>query len=121
MWLGHDLLETPARLAKVWYLAIDSLCAVGLALPLQSDRLVPRSRGQLLCSSGFWGAQTGPNLTDRAKLGSKRHLICDGRGVPLAIQLTGANRNDPGRQSHSLMLSRLYRVNEDDHAFGQIA
>jgi len=40
------------------------------------------------------GAQTGPNPTDRAKLGSKRHLICDGRGVPLAIQLTGANRND---------------------------
>jgi transposase len=29
-----------------------------------------------------------------AKLVSKRHLICDGRGVPLAIQLTGANRND---------------------------
>jgi transposase len=42
----------------------------------------------------FGGAQTGPNPTDRAKLGSKRHLICDGRGVPLAIQLTGANRND---------------------------
>ena len=35
-----------------------------------------------------------PNPTDRAKLGSKRHLICDGRGVPLAIQLTGANGND---------------------------
>ena len=42
----------------------------------------------------FGGLQTGPNPTDRAKLGSKRHLICDGRGVPLAIQLTGANRND---------------------------
>ena len=42
----------------------------------------------------FGGQQTGPNPTDRAKLGSKRHLICDGRGVPLAIQLTGANRND---------------------------
>jgi hypothetical protein len=41
-----------------------------------------------------WGEQTGPNPTDRAKLGSKRHLICDGRGVPLAVQLTGANRND---------------------------
>ena len=41
-----------------------------------------------------WGLQTGPNPTDRAKLGSKRHLICDGRGVPLAIRLTGANRND---------------------------
>ncbi len=42
----------------------------------------------------FGGGHTGPNATDRAKLGSKRHLICDGRGVPLAIQLTGANRND---------------------------
>jgi transposase len=46
------------------------------------------------CASCFWGRQTGPNSTDRAKLGSKRHLICDGRGVPLAIQLAGANRND---------------------------
>jgi transposase len=33
-------------------------------------------------------------LVDRAKRGSKRHLICDGRGVPLAVRLTGANRND---------------------------
>ena len=40
------------------------------------------------------GEQTGPNPTDRAKRGSKRHLICDGRGVPLAVRLTGANRND---------------------------
>jgi transposase len=32
--------------------------------------------------------------TDRAKRGSKRHLICDGRGVPLAGRLTGANRNN---------------------------
>ena len=45
-------------------------------------------------SCGFWGVQTGPNPTDRAQLGSKRHLVCDGRGIPLAIQLTGANRND---------------------------
>ncbi len=40
------------------------------------------------------GAKTGPNPTDRAKRRSKRHLICDGRGVPLAIRLTGANRHD---------------------------
>jgi hypothetical protein len=42
----------------------------------------------------YAGDQTGPNPTDRAKRGSKRHLICDGRGVPLAVRLTGANRND---------------------------
>jgi transposase len=40
------------------------------------------------------GDQTGPNPTDRAKRGSKRHLICDGRGVPHAVRLTGANRSD---------------------------
>jgi transposase len=42
----------------------------------------------------YGGDRTGPNPTDRAKRGSKRHLICDGRGVPLAVGLTGANRND---------------------------
>src|SRR3954464_6088608 len=42
----------------------------------------------------YGGDQTGPNPTDRAKRGSKRHLICDGRGVPLAVRLTGANRHD---------------------------
>ena len=42
----------------------------------------------------FGGAEAGPNPTDRAKPGSKRHLICDGRGILLAIQLTRANRND---------------------------
>jgi transposase len=42
----------------------------------------------------YGGDQTGPNPTDRAKRGSRRHLICDGRGVPLAVRLTGANRND---------------------------
>jgi transposase len=40
------------------------------------------------------GSQAGPNPTDRAKRGSKRHVICDGRGVPLAVRLTGANRHD---------------------------
>jgi len=40
------------------------------------------------------GQQTGPNPTDRGKLGSKRHLIVDRRGVPMALAVTGANRHD---------------------------
>ena len=56
--------------------------------------MVARRRGRQFDQGSFWGLQTGPNPTDRAKLGSNRHLICDGQGVPLAIQLTGANRND---------------------------
>ncbi|WER45622.1 IS5 family transposase [Cupriavidus sp. WKF15] len=40
------------------------------------------------------GQQTGPNPTDRGKLGSKRHLVVDRRGVPLVVAVTGANRHD---------------------------
>ena len=56
--------------------------------------MVANRRGRQFDPGSFWGLQTGPSPTDRAKRGSKRHLICDGRGVPLVIQLTGANRND---------------------------
>jgi putative transposase len=37
---------------------------------------------------------TGANPTDRGKSGAKRHLLTDGKGVPLAIVLSGANRHD---------------------------
>jgi len=42
----------------------------------------------------FWGAHTGPNPTDRGKNGSKRHVACDGQGMPLAITHTAANIHD---------------------------
>lgn len=40
------------------------------------------------------GDQTGKNPTDRGKKGSKHHVITDAKGIPLAVILTGANRND---------------------------
>src|ERR1700709_968512 len=40
------------------------------------------------------GKKTGPNPTDRRKLGSKHHIIVDAQGIPLAVILTGANRHD---------------------------
>jgi hypothetical protein len=42
----------------------------------------------------FKGALTGPSPVDRARTGSKHHLIVDPSGIPLAIALTGGNRND---------------------------
>jgi transposase len=36
----------------------------------------------------------GPNPTDRGKAGTKRHLVTDRTGIPLAALLTGANRHD---------------------------
>jgi transposase len=40
------------------------------------------------------GPDTGPNPTDRRKLGSKHHVLTDAQGIPLAATLTGANRHD---------------------------
>lgn len=51
--------------------------------PRQRDGQSPK-RGEL----------TGPNPTDRAKKGVKRHVLTDARGVPLAVPITGANIHD---------------------------
>ncbi len=40
------------------------------------------------------GEKTGPNPTDRRKLGSKVHILVDAKGIPLAMKLTGANSHD---------------------------
>ena len=37
---------------------------------------------------------TGANPTDRGKSGSKRHLLTDATGLPLAVVLSGVNRHD---------------------------
>jgi putative transposase len=37
---------------------------------------------------------TGKNPTDRAKMGTKRSMLTDGAGIPLAVALEGANRHD---------------------------
>lgn len=40
------------------------------------------------------GTATGSNPTDRAKCGTKRHVLIDGQGAPLGLHLSGANRHD---------------------------
>jgi transposase len=40
------------------------------------------------------GERTGPNPTDRGRPGSKRHLLVDAGGIPLAVALTPANVHD---------------------------
>ena len=40
------------------------------------------------------GEKTGPNPTDRGKLGTKRHQLTDQRGTPLSAVITGANTHD---------------------------
>lgn len=46
------------------------------------------------CPAPLGGEETGPNPTDRAKSGSKLHLLVDRRGAPLAICVSAANQHD---------------------------
>ena len=56
----------------------------------------------LLDPRGGCRSKTGPNPTDRARPGSKHHLITEAQGIPLAVILTGANRHDV-TQLHALV------------------
>jgi transposase len=40
------------------------------------------------------GDRVGANPVDRGKRGSKLHLVCDGRGLPLTVVVTAANVSD---------------------------
>jgi transposase len=56
--------------------------------------VVARDRGLESCAGEKGGAATGPSPVDRARNGSKHHLLVDATGIPLAWTLTGGNRND---------------------------
>lgn len=44
--------------------------------------------------ASFGGEDTGPNPTDRGKLGCKHHVVVDQRGLPLAACISGAQVHD---------------------------
>lgn len=91
---GSDLLATVEALAEARRLeeAVSRL-AEG-TWPSRIARSLEGPCGQPKYSGGFWGRLTGKNPTDRAKKGTKRHLLTDGNGTPLALRLTGAQRHD---------------------------
>ncbi|MFD8197267.1 IS5 family transposase [Streptomyces wuyuanensis] len=46
------------------------------------------------CEGRSAGPKSGPSPVDRARPGSKHHVLVEGQGIPLAVSLTGGNRND---------------------------
>jgi transposase len=56
--------------------------------------VVARGRRLQSRASEKRGAETGPSPVDRARNGSKHHLLVDATGIPLAWTLTGGNRHD---------------------------
>jgi len=89
-----DLLAVITRLAESRGVGQNPSSVAATVAPHQPDRFFPSFRRFRLGTSRFWGAQTGPNPTDRRKKGSKHHVLTDGQGIPLAKRLTGAHRHD---------------------------
>lgn len=48
----------------------------------------------VMTKAPFGGAATGRNPTDRGKRGTKRSMLSEGHGLPLAVVVAGANRTD---------------------------
>jgi transposase len=60
---------------------------------------------------------TGPNPTDRGKLGTKRHVLTDGQGIPLSVVITSANTHDMKATINTLdnivIKRRSTKINEE--------
>jgi transposase len=92
--LRHDLLAPAAWLAGGRGLGTAPQGLARPARPGERDRLRALLARQRLLPSQKGGELTGPNPTDRGRPGTKRHVIVDAGGVPLALLLGPANVHD---------------------------
>ena len=67
------------------------------------------------CAAPLGGSDTGKNSTDRAKLGSKIHILVDQRGAPLAIDISGANQHDKWSVANLVFHVAVKRPNSEQH------
>jgi putative transposase len=81
-WVALGIFEALFRLLVQYY---DQHCGIQWKWQAIDSKSVAAPLG---------GEKTGRNPTDRGKHGSKRHLLVDGRGAPLAIVVSGANAHD---------------------------
>lgn len=63
----------------------DHQCGIAWNWQILDSAIIPAPSGS---------AKTGKNPRDRAKLGSKRHVLVDRRGVPLALIVSAAHTPD---------------------------
>lgn len=84
-----------------WHL----VAAVGERGLLNLERAIVASAS---CRAQEGGDHTGPNPTDRAKAGCKRHWLTDAGGVPLVVWVGPANRRD--EQAVPVLLWLLWAV-----------
>jgi transposase len=90
---GHLLAQVPG-LDALRCLATPPPTVAGTSQRTGRNRSFEGDHRFLLGARGFWGAHTGPNPTDRAKNGVKRHIITEAGGLPVVVKTTPANQRD---------------------------
>src|ERR1039458_6069440 len=91
---ASDRTPAPCSVAGSRRLAASASRTAAPAERRRANRLVYLGGRWQPYPCAFGGLHTGPSPVDRARAGSKHHLITDSGGVPLAITLTGGHRND---------------------------
>lgn len=81
-WVRAGILDAIIALMLDWY---DQRHGIDWEWQAGDTKLFPAPLG---------GEKTGPNPTDLGKCGSKRHLLVDGNGAPLALHVSAANQHD---------------------------
>ncbi len=92
--LGHDLLAPARSLEPGRCLGSAPRTPARETAGGQADRLVEGGDRLQSRPGRSKGPKSGPSPVDRARPGSKHHVLVDGQGIPLAVSLTGGNRND---------------------------
>ena len=81
-WVGLDIFKKVwIRLLKIY----DDLTGI---------KWTWQSLDSVSIKSPLGGAMTGNNPTDRRKLGTKRHILTDAKGIPLSVVISSASTHD---------------------------
>jgi transposase len=96
-WIQAGIFDAIVEMVLKWY---DRVRGIGWRWQSGDTKLLPAPLG---------GEATGPNPTDRGKSGTKRHVLVDGNGAPLAFHLSAANRHDVMGLPHLLTTGWLIR------------
>src|SRR5438067_126753 len=89
-----DLLAASGRVERGRGVAAAARGACGRAERGREAGLVAGGDRQLAYACDAARPKSGPSPVDRARPGSKHHVIAEGGGIPMAFSLTGGNVND---------------------------
>jgi transposase len=97
--LDHQVSDTTLRARRDEWIAAGVFARLEAEVRAGYDRLIGLDLSEVAVDGSLHkapcgGEDTGPNPTDRAKIGWKWSVAVDAAGIPIGWTIAGANRND---------------------------